>query len=499
MATLQLRTTLKKGNATLKTRVQIGNYRFWLDSHIVVDIEKYTKAQESHRKAVAYYATDEGKKVASLGNLFLYELGNALREGITDIKEFDRHLTAILYPEKAKSKKRKLKERIERRHNRLNSLLEYYDFFLDGISKGNILHHQGKLYSKGSITIWIRFGKYLRENLKNDYEITFDDITKSFSDSFTAFLMRKDLMPKTINLQRQTMRKMCNSAAEEGINSNGVSLKVWKETTVKAQEMKAEVYMTEEELDALHDMPLLGEDAQVRDLFLLGYFSCQRISDYAHLGRSNFKYDEETGLMLFSITQKKTGTYVEVPITDNRVGHICARYNYDFPKIDKRTINRRIKGILKDLSSSVPSLAELIVTRLTYIERRSEKNYEDLCRKVARSGVKSLDANQKNEYYKLKLYAKGHQGSPLFQRDNAGQVIRPKYELISSHTARRSGVTNMYKLGILDTREMMSISGHQSEKVFEHYIKVGVREQARRTAAKLMAASKEPERSGRVV
>ena len=54
------------------------------------------------------------------------------------------------------------------------------------------------------------------------------------------------------------MRKLCNSAAEEGINSNGVSLKVWKEATVKEQDKKAEVYMTEDELDALYDMPLLG-------------------------------------------------------------------------------------------------------------------------------------------------------------------------------------------------------------------------------------------------
>lgn len=77
-------------------------------------------------------------------------------------------------------------------------------------------------------------------------------------------------------------------------------------------------------------------------------------------------------------------------------------------------------------------------------------------------------------------------GGELYQSDNAGQIIRPKYELISSHSARRSGVTNLYKTGLLDTREMMSISGHQSERVFEEYIKVGTREQANKVADKLM-------------
>lgn len=65
--------------------------------------------------------------------------------------------------------------------------------------------------------------------------------------------------------------------------------------------------------------------------------------------------DEETGLLLFAITQKKTGTYVEVPIVDSRVKAICEKYNYDFPQIDKRNVNRKIKAIVKELSLSVPT------------------------------------------------------------------------------------------------------------------------------------------------
>ena len=112
-----------------------------------------------------------------------------------------------------------------------------------------------------------------------------------------------------------------------------------------------------------------------------------------------------------------------------------------------------------------------------------------MSKKVLTKGIASLTENQKHDYYKFKKYAEEHNGKPLFQRNNAGQVIRPKYELISSHTARRSGVTNMYKSGLLDTRQMMGISGHQSEKVFESYIKVGIREQARRTAMRLLEGS----------
>ena len=50
--------------------------------------------------------------------------------------------------------------------------------------------------------------------------------------------------------------------------------------------------------------------------------------------------------------------------------------------------------------------------------------------------------------------------------------------MIASHTSRRSGATNLYKLGALSNMEMRSITGHQSEKVFENYVRIGLSEQA---------------------
>lgn len=59
----------------------------------------------------------------------------------------------------------------------------------------------------------------------------------------------------------------------EGYNKNAVSLKVWKDRTVKEAEKRAEIYLTDEEIDVMYDMELTGEDEVVRDIFLLGYFS----------------------------------------------------------------------------------------------------------------------------------------------------------------------------------------------------------------------------------
>ena len=49
-------------------------------------------------------------------------------------------------------------------------------------------------------------------------------------------------------------------------------------------------------------------------------------------------------------------------------------------------------------------------------------------------------------------------------------TMQPKYELISSHTARRTGATLMYLAGV-DAYDICSITGHSSIKMLNKYIK----------------------------
>jgi integrase len=172
------------------------------------------------------------------------------------------------------------------------------------------------------------------------------------------------------------------------------------------------------------------------------------------------------------------------------VTEIAKRYRYVFPKMESQKLNHDIKDILGELSATVPSLAEKYITVLSMPERRSEALYQSFLDRMVKGG--RLNENEKKEYAKMRRYADSHNGSPLYERNRRGQVIRPKYELVSSHTARRSSITNLYKTGLLDNREIMSISGHQSERVFENYIKVGTSEQAQRVGEKLIKAKEIP-------
>lgn len=56
-----------------------------------------------------------------------------------------------------------------------------------------------------------------------------------------------------------------------------------------------------------------------------------------------------------------------------------------------------------------------------------------------------------------------------------------KHELITSHTARRSFATNLYRRGIPST-QLMFLTGHKTEDAFMRYIKVGKEDNAKDVA-----------------
>ena len=58
----------------------------------------------------------------------------------------------------------------------------------------------------------------------------------------------------------------------------------------------------------------------------------------------------------------------------------------------------------------------------------------------------------------------------------------PKYELIQSHTARRTGITNMY-LANIPSIDIMKISGHKKESNFLKYVRLSKDETANKLAA----------------
>ncbi len=484
------RTTKAKGICPLYIQVakRTPGISFKLSTGLDVDIATWNRVNRSEKAWRNYIMTDEGKDLNDKLMLIEKTINQLISDGRVMsnddkdvIVEAIRPIVNVDLIDHQAELERKRREEVERKKR---SVIGFYEYFLDGIKDGTIRHGDNKRYSEDSCKVWVNFGEYLRGYCESR-DFVFDEITKPFADKFSVYLERSGMMATSVNKLVGCFRKLCNRAAEEGINHNAVSLRVWKERVAHDSEKRTEIYLTDKEISALYEMDLSGKEEAVRDLFVIGCLSCQRFSDYSRLTRDNFKMLDD-GTWVISLVQQKTKTYVEVPVIDERIHELCRKYDYDFPKCDKRTLNRYIKEICRKLSKEVPTLAEKHVTSISYFEARSEKLYSRLCQVVENDGgsLKKLSHNERNEFNKLRRYADEHNGSPLWERNERGDVIKPKYELISTHTARRSGVTNIYKTGLLNTREMMSISGHQTEKVFEHYIRVGTSEQASRIAAK---------------
>ena len=104
-------------------------------------------------------------------------------------------------------------------------------------------------------------------------------------------------------------------------------------------------------------------------------------------------------------------------------------------------MNRYIKNILKDLSETVPSLKEKVPTKLTM--------------------------KQKEVMRREKI-------EPT--TDLNGNVIVPRYDCVTSHTARRTGITNMYLSHKYTILQMIHVSGHKTQKTFMDYIKLSSEE-----------------------
>ena len=491
MAKFFLRTTQKKGTASLYLRVnrQKMGISWWICSGINVDVESWRRAEKSTKALLQYFSTEKGKEVQDLMNLVegvITELFDCNAITSNDDKPIlEKAILKVVNADAAQALEEVKKREQEEEERRLGVIVNYYDYFLTGITDGSIRQKRGsKIYREGSVTAWRSFGKFLKGYTPSD--MTFEQIDKKFADGFVVYLENLGMMPKTINKQVLCYRRLCNAAAIDERNKNLISVRVWGERDVKDKEKRAEIALTDAEIDALYEMKLEGIREQVRDVWCLGYFSGQRVSDYAHFTRDNFKVTKN-GVKVIALQQKKTGNDVVVPILDERVMEICNKYGYDFPKVEARDINRYIKEVLRDLSSSVPSLREFIRTQLSLAERRKETSYLDMRTRVSQG--ERLHGEELKRYKEMKEYADVHEsGEMLWRRDYSGEVVKHKWELVSCHTSRRSAVTSLYDTGLFDVRDIMSISGHSTLSNFEKYIRRGSIEQAERIFEKMEKA-----------
>ena len=179
------------------------------------------------------------------------------------------------------------------------------------------------------------------------------------------------------------------------------------------QEEVENIYLTEKEVYAIYELDLSKdhERERIRDLFVLGCYSGLRYSDLSSIKPANIKGD------FIHLRQGKTMNHVVIPLNDI-AKEIVHKYNGGIPQgIHMNDFNKMIKGIAAEAGIN----EEIIITQ--------------------KRGSVRVDTTYK------------------------------KFELIASHTCRRSFCTNEYLKGT-PTLFIMKISGHRTERNFLKYIKV---------------------------
>lgn len=243
--------------------------------------------------------------------------------------------------------------------------------------------------------------------------INFEDITIDFYKSFLAFFNKKEYSPNTIGRHVKHLKVLMRQAKDEGLHNNTE----FQRRSFEAMAVKVDnIYLTETELKTLFELDLSGNKVLdvTRDVFLCGCYTAQRYSDYSRINKSNIR--DIDGNKVIDLIQQKTGERVVIPVR-NELETILKKYDYTLPKTHEQKINEKIKII--------GSMAKIT---------------EDVYYEENRGGLR----------FKVK---------------------ETKNELIKTHTARRSGCTNMYLAGI-PVLSIMKISGHKTEREFLKYIKI---------------------------
>ena len=118
------------------------------------------------------------------------------------------------------------------------------------------------------------------------------------------------------------------------------------------------------------------------------------------------------------------------------------------------------------------------VDLLRMVQQKTEDNVTIPLKTIAKAILKKYDnklpkaiTNQKMNLYLKELCELAELDEVITLRRGGGVVTDKKYNLISTHTARRSFATNAY-LARVPSIAIMKITGHRSEKSFLKYIKV---------------------------
>ena len=316
----------------------------------------------------------------------------------------------------------------EREEQERNSItpLQFFQSYVDNMHK-KVDVHTGRYISDRTIThhktVLKRYEAFFAEKHIKDEFSSFDaHFQEMFIDwAYTSKNYRYNTIPASFSL----LKVWLNEAARQGLITDD-TYKSYRSKSVEVDN----IYLKEDEISRLYalDIPTLKSKGivdnkssieETRDLFIIGCWTGLRQSDLNHLEKALFDVEAET----ITVVTEKTSEKVTIPMHPY-IKELYTKYEGKFPKMTNKS---HFNEHLKELG------------------RLAEINDEVIVKENRGGRVTSTK-------YK-------------------------KYQLIKSHTARRSFATNLFLKGA-PTISIMKLTGHTTEANFMKYIKVTRQENA---------------------
>ena len=430
----------KNGYATLFVRLQSSSQGvdIKMKTPLEVDFDAWERARKGKQAARENFRKAYPDIIKTVDELKLtLEQTETRKTGITK-EEMKQIIDAVVFRKQREEEARKEEE--ERlRQEKLNkvTLDKYIDQFIKSATNGSRVTNRGTAYSIGTIkaikTTTNQF-KAFEKAQKRHYD--FEDIDMQFYYDFMAYLQKRKYNINTAGKIVKQLKTIMAAAESDGYHHNVV----YKSAKFKGNRIDVDsIYLTKEDLDKIMAADLSELDPiceKVRDIFMVGVWTAQRVSDYNNISREAIhttkkhwieevpdpEHEGETipeirtkVITYIDIVQQKTGAKVSIPCRKELI-QILEKYDYNLPHVYDQVINTQIKKIAEKAGLDEPITIE-----------------------TSKGGVKKLETF-------------------------------PKWKLVMSHTARRTGATLMFLAGI-EAYDIIKITGHGDIDILKKYIK----------------------------
>ncbi len=399
--------------------------------------EKSTQRPTTDKKIVETYQKDHPKVKTELTNIN-QRLENIISEtqkyfGLKEMQkepvnldELKTYLDTSFKPRKETPSPKQLQTAIpEKKVPYIKDLIHEY---IKGMYSGKKKTKQKTNYNEETIKKYLNFKKVwseLETYFDKQYQVT--DISKEFEDELHEFFNdEKEYSPNTkgteikhlktvlhdfLDTESQRIYRNQNKGIENDLTMIDLNyIEKSLKRIIKPNSKPVNIALDESELESIFTIDLTETPHldRARDIFLTGCYSGLRHSDYSRIKPEHVKND------FIEIIMFKGKEKVIIPLCPELV-HILKKWNYTIPEMTSQELGRYIKEIGK--RAGIVSNVEIteIKGNQTIINRKS------------------------------------------------------KYEMITTHTARRSFATNMFYDG-MNPIDIMKITGHKKLETFQKYI-----------------------------